>query len=106
MKAMLFAVVSLLFVASLSAFAEEKKPQLVSKLPQPHIIKINLNKADARTLTHSFKGIGEKRAQAIVRYREQHGHFRSLADLAGVRGLGKSFVIKNLPELQEVFETD
>ena len=51
---------------------------------------INLNKADVDTLTQSFKGIGRKRAEAIVAYREANGEFKSLDDLALVKGIGRS----------------
>lgn len=97
MKATLFAVVLLLFVASFPSFAVEKNKQ-----PSKPLVIINLNKADVSTLTHSFKGIGKKRAEAIVDYREAHGDYRSVADLAGVRGL-RSFVNKNLLQLQKAF---
>ena len=64
---------------------------------------INLNTADASTLAHAFKGIGKKRAEAIVLYREEHGRFKSVSELAHIRGLGLSFVTRNLPQLDAVF---
>lgn len=68
--------------------------------------KIHLNQADAKVLTHSFPGIGEKRALAIVNYRQQHGNFKSVNDLANVRGIGRKFVQKNATKLQDVFIID
>lgn len=68
--------------------------------------RINLNKADVHDLTHSFKGIGKKRAQAIVNYRVTHGQFRSIQELARVKGIGKRFVSVHLRQLQEVFTVD
>lgn len=63
-------------------------------------IKINLNKASIEELAHSMKGIGKKRAEAIVAYRQQHGPFKSLQELALVRGFGAHFVHQHLAELQ------
>jgi len=103
MKATLFAVVLSLFVVSFSAVAEvegvSETPPPVEQIPS----KINLNKADVQTLTQSFKGIGKKRAEAIVAYREKNGAFKSVGALAEVRGLGKSFVNSHLDQLQSVF---
>ncbi len=65
--------------------------------------KININQANAATLTHSFKGIGQKRAEAIVHEREAHGEFKSVEELSRVRGLGKRFVTKNLAKLDLIF---
>ena len=64
---------------------------------------INLNTADAKALFQSVKGIGKKRAEAIIKYRETHGKFKSIDDLAAVPGLGKNFVSKHLGELKATF---
>ena len=49
--------------------------------------RINLNTAPAADLRR-LPGIGEKRAQAIVDYREEHGPFESLEALMEVSGIG------------------
>ena len=49
---------------------------------------VNVNKADAETLARELKGVGIDKAGAIVAYREKHGPFRSIADLAQVKGIG------------------
>lgn len=106
MKATMF-VVSSLFVLSLSthAFAIEVNQPLppITLIEEQVIKKIDLNHADVQQLTGSFKGIGKKRAEAIVSYRESVGGFKSIADLAHVRGLGQSFVTNHLPELERIF---
>jgi competence protein ComEA len=48
---------------------------------------VDLNRASAADL-ESLPGIGPSLAQAIIDYREQHGAFRSVDDLADVRGIG------------------
>lgn len=65
--------------------------------------KINLNKADEATLAKTFKGIGKKRAKAIISYRETHSGIKSIEELAKIRGIGKSFVQKNLAALKASF---
>jgi competence protein ComEA len=43
---------------------------------------VNINTADAAAITGAhIKGIGKKRAEAIVAYRQQHGPFKSVDDL-------------------------
>lgn len=48
---------------------------------------INLNTADVYDLQR-LPGIGEKRAQDIVAYREEHGPFQTVDDLDRVKGIG------------------
>ncbi len=60
---------------------------------------VNINTADKETLMSSIKGVGEKRADAIIAYREKNGPFKSLDELAEVRGVGASIVEKNMDNL-------
>lgn len=55
--------------------------------------KININKADAETLA-TVKGIGSKKAEAIVAYREENGNFKSIDDLTNVKGIGAKRLAK------------
>jgi competence protein ComEA len=48
-------------------------------------IPIDINHADLKKLMH-IKGVGKKRAKAIVQYRQQHGDFKAVNDLAQVKG--------------------
>ena len=52
---------------------------------------IDLNTADVYELQR-LPGIGEKRAQAIVAYREEHGPFQSVEDLTRVSGIGEGIL--------------
>jgi competence protein ComEA len=65
--------------------------------------KVDLNKADLPTLTGSFKGVGKKRAQAIIAYRDSHHGFKSIEELADVKGFGQRFLDKNREKLKEVY---
>lgn len=49
--------------------------------------KININTADAQTLTQ-LSGIGEAKAAAIVKYREEKGKFKTIEDIKKVTGIG------------------
>ena len=48
---------------------------------------VNINRADAATLAGSLKGIGMRKAEAIVAYRTEHGPFKSVDELANVKGI-------------------
>lgn len=49
---------------------------------------ININTATAEQLT-SLNGIGEKKAAAIVEYRQKHGEFTTVDELVNVSGIGE-----------------
>jgi competence protein ComEA len=48
---------------------------------------VNINTATKEELI-SLKGIGEKKAQAIIDYRKKHGDFKTVDDLEKVDGIG------------------
>lgn len=48
--------------------------------------KVDLNKADEKTLV-GITGIGEKLAQRILEYRNQHGNFTSIEELKKIKGI-------------------
>jgi len=56
---------------------------------------VNVNSADAATLARELHGIGPAKAQAIVAHRDKHGPFRTLDDLARVRGIGRKTLDRN-----------
>lgn len=47
---------------------------------------VNINTATAAQLA-TLKGLGPKRADAIVDFRKEHGNFKSLDELTGVKGV-------------------
>lgn len=49
---------------------------------------VNVNTADAQTLSAGLTGVGPKKAEAIIAYREAHGPFRDAGELAKVKGIG------------------
>ena len=49
---------------------------------------VNINTADAATLSAELEGVGLSKAEAIVKYRETNGPFRSAEELVEVKGIG------------------
>jgi competence protein ComEA len=49
--------------------------------------KLNINTATAEELS-TLKEIGEKKAAAIMEYRENHGNFTKIEDIKNVKGIG------------------
>ncbi|USS87291.1 ComEA family DNA-binding protein [Fructilactobacillus hinvesii] len=58
--------------------------------------KINLNQADVTQL-QSISGVGAKKAEKIIAYRQQTGSFKTVADLKNVPGFGA----KTVTQLQD-----
>ncbi|HGA2574384.1 TPA: helix-hairpin-helix domain-containing protein [Streptococcus agalactiae] len=55
--------------------------------------KINLNKADLSSL-QTISGVGAKRAQDILDYRDSQGSFKTIDDLKNVSGIGEKTLEK------------
>ena len=104
---------SSLFIAgamlSTQALAEEKtseqaQPQMQEQtavqapsqtVQQTVSDKLNINTASASEIQKALIGIGAKKAEAIVQYREKHGNFTSAEQLLEVQGIGKATLERN-----------
>lgn len=64
-----------------------------------HAAKVNINTADAETLSTELTGIGQSKAEAIISYREQYGPYKHIEDLANVKGIGMATIDKNKSKL-------
>ncbi len=60
--------------------------------------KVNINTADAKELA-TLPGIGQVKAEAIVKYRKDNGKFKNINELKGVKGIGDKVIIKIKPEV-------
>ncbi len=56
---------------------------------------VDINQATESELASALKGVGKKKAKAIVDYRKNHGHFKSLDDLVVVKGISSKTIEKN-----------
>ena len=60
---------------------------------------VNINTADAQSLAEAITGVGLKRAEAIISYRDQNGPFKSVDDLVQVPGVGEKTVERSRERL-------
>jgi competence protein ComEA len=77
-----------------AAFALLAAPTLLLAGP------VDVNTADAETISAELKGIGLAKAKAIVEYRKKHGPFRSADDLTLVKGIGERTVEINRSDIK------
>ena len=61
----------------------------------PERVPVNINRADAATIAQNIKGIGLKRAEEIVAYREANGPFADAYELTAIKGIGERVVANN-----------
>ena len=86
---------------AVSSFAEPVKQQdpvqkpVATQAAVPNSALVNINSADAATLADRLNGVGIKKAEAIVSFREQNGPFKSIDDLVNVTGIGAATLEKN-----------
>ena len=71
---------------------------LVQAQPMLSTNKISLNQASVDQL-QQLQGVGLKKAQAIVAYRQTQGPFKTIDELQQVRGIGPAIFAKNKTRL-------
>lgn len=60
---------------------------------------VDINTASATELATAINGVGEKKAAAIIKYRDTHGPFQKVDDLMKVQGIGPGILSKNQENL-------
>jgi competence protein ComEA len=60
---------------------------------------VNINTADAETISRELKGVGQSKAQAIVDFRESNGAFAVPEDLLQVKGIGTRVLTDNRDDI-------
>lgn len=94
----------LLFIVSLFMLSIPQQVLAADKNVEPSLAlmnmseKVNINTATSEQFA-AIKGIGKKKAQAIVDYRQEIGDFISLEQLLNVKGIGKGTLKKIEPFL-------
>lgn len=78
---------------------EQTKASASVKAGDDEGTRVSINTATAEALAQAMNGVGLKKAQAIVSYREEYGPFKTLDDLKQVPGMGNSLVERNLAHL-------
>ncbi|WP_339687214.1 ComEA family DNA-binding protein [uncultured Pseudoalteromonas sp.] len=91
MKFLTLIVVVLGLAISLPSDAAVTKTEATESMGKVQLV--NVNQATVEQLTQ-LPGIGKSKAQAIVDYRTEQGKFKSVADLAQVKGIGDKLVAK------------
>ncbi|MFK7916184.1 MAG: ComEA family DNA-binding protein [Pseudomonadales bacterium] len=56
---------------------------------------VNINTDSAATLAAGLNGIGLRRAEQIVEYREANGSFKDAYELTVIKGIGERIVARN-----------
>ncbi|KTF16212.1 ComEA family DNA-binding protein [Pseudoalteromonas sp. H105] len=85
-------IVTLLGLAIVSpSYAVDNKSAMASSMNKAEVI--NINKANIDQLI-TLPGIGKSKAQAIVDFRDKQGAFKSVAELAQVKGIGDKLLAK------------
>lgn len=62
--------------------------------------KLDINQATAEEIVAKLDGIGHKKAQAIIQYRQQNGFFKKADDLLQVKGIGQKTLAKNRDKIK------
>ena len=60
--------------------------------------KISLDQASIEQL-QQLNGIGQKKAEAIIEYRQKNGKFKTIEDIQQVKGIGPALFAKNKDKL-------
>ncbi len=78
----------------------------VPATPATAVEQVDINTADAVDLQARLEGIGEKKAMAIIEFREKNGPFKVPADLMQVPGIGEKIFEKNKDRIIAVLPTN
>jgi competence protein ComEA len=79
------------YVAPAGLWAADSQPEAQAT--------ININTADAELIAETVKGVGIRKANAIVAYRQKHGDFVSVDELVKVKGIAEKTIDKNRTRL-------
>ena len=94
MKNTTLVLLTLLSLSATNAVVAQPNGQLPKNLQVNLQQAVNINQATINQLIE-LKGIGKKKAAAIVSYRQEHGNFMQLEELLKVKGIGKKFLQDN-----------
>lgn len=81
-------------VIGFSAQASAVNAKPVASLAQKVEV-ISINSANAAAIAEAMRGVGYKKAQAIVEWRKKNGRFTSLEQLLEIKGIGEKTLAAN-----------
>lgn len=87
-------IAAMLSCTAFNAYSNSEETPSTAEQEQVQSQSINVNTADVTTLS-TLKGIGKKKALAIIEYRDTYGGFISKDDLLNVQGIGKKILTDN-----------
>ena len=79
--------------------AKDKVERPSKTQSQQKLSQVNINTASTRQLAAVLKGVGLKKAEAIIEYRQKFGPFKSIDELTAVKGIGAKTLQKNRAKL-------
>ena len=82
-----------------AAAVSQPKATASTKATDDDGTRVSINSASAEDLARVMNGVGLKKAQAIVGYRDEYGPFKTVDDLKQVPGIGNALVERNLTHL-------
>ena len=95
-KALICALLTSMLLFTSNVMSAESKITTDVEVMQQSVY---LNKSTIDDLV-TLKGIGHKKAQAIVAYRKKIGGFKSVSELTKVKGIGKRILSDNKERLK------
>lgn len=95
LKSLLLSTLLALSWPAANALAAAEENPVQAETAQGIEITVNVNSASAEEIATLLSGIGLKKAQAIVDYRQANGQFQTKQDLTKVKGIGEATVAKN-----------
>lgn len=96
-------IITITFIAALLSFSSLSYAADTTSTSQPATTSakapvkqetVNINTADVQTLTR-LKGVGEKKAEAIIAWRKTNGNFKTVEQFADVKGIGPDMLEAN-----------
>ena len=93
----LFASIAIVLTCFFSQglLAKDKVERPSNTQSQQKLSQVNINTASTSQLAAVLKGVGLKKAEAIINYRQKFGPFKSVDELTAVKGIGAKTLQKN-----------
>ena len=86
--------------AHAAAWFGVRRPAAVPEASRGAVETVDINTATAQQMADTLQGIGLKRAEAIIAYRDRFGKFYSAEELTAVKGIGANTIKRNLSRIK------